>query len=38
MGCCDNETGCKSKRVRRSFPWLGVVAIVLIVLVVMNWH
>lgn len=39
MGCCDSDTGCKSKRTRRrSIPWLGVIAVVLLVLVVLNWH
>ncbi len=41
MGCCSNEKdcGCETKSVnRRKFSFIGMVAVVLVVLVIFNWQ
>lgn len=39
MGCCDNKKCCDDKKTqKRPIPWLGVAVVVLVLLVVVNWH
>ncbi len=41
MGCCSNEKGCgcETKRVtQRKVSLIGVVAVVFVVLVIINWQ
>lgn len=37
MGCCDNKCGCE-KTSKRKIPWFTVGAILLGIVVVLNWQ
>jgi hypothetical protein len=39
MGCCNNDNCPNSgKKAKRKLPWVGVIGVVLVVLVAVNWH